>query len=268
MTAETQNERLIDAVKQSTKYRHVNAEFIGQIGMEQLSRHSKLKEAIKATKNKLHQTCGAYLAERIDYTRWVADLSAAQNDEVAFRALCIQMMKIHRSTLERVSILDQFYSEIFQGLPAVNSVIDIACGLNPLAIPWMKLGENPTYFALDVYDDLADFMNQFFKISGIRGVAQSKDVLTWLPTQHADLALLLKAIPCLEQIDPSAGGKLLETINATYIVVSFPIQTLTGRTIGMETFYEQHFCELVATQDWHIERLLFDTELVFLVNKG
>nr|AMP48521.1 FmrO [uncultured bacterium] len=268
MTIGAEIDHVIDSVKQSAKYRSVNSDLIRRIGTEQLTRHPKLKEAVKATKNKLHQVCGAYVAERMDYARWTGVLAAAKDDKEALRTACIQMMQTHRSTQERVPILDQFYSELFRRLPPIASIVDIACGLNPLAVPWMNLHEDARYLALDVYDDLADFTNTFFKVAGVNGVARSQDILQQAPTEHADLALVLKAIPCLEQLNSDAGSKLLDAIDADHMVVSYPIHTLTGRSIGMDAFYEQQFTNMVAGRGWTIERMRFDTELAFLVSKA
>jgi 16S rRNA (guanine(1405)-N(7))-methyltransferase len=49
------------------------------------------------------------------------------------------------------------------------------------------------------------------------------------PTQHADLALILKTLPCLEQLDKTAGQWLLEAVNVDYLLLSFPVYSLGGR---------------------------------------
>jgi len=50
------------------------------------------------------------------------------------------------------------------------------------------------------------------------------------PTQHADLALILKTLPCLEQLDKTAGQWLLEAVNVDYLLLSFPVYSLGGET--------------------------------------
>ena len=55
-----QIDRLIEAVLASSKYKSIDVDFIKYIGMQELSRHRNLKQAIKSTKNKLHQVGGAY----------------------------------------------------------------------------------------------------------------------------------------------------------------------------------------------------------------
>ncbi len=53
-----QLDQLIEAVQASSKYRSISSDFVSYIGTQELARRHNLKEAIKATKNKLHQVGG------------------------------------------------------------------------------------------------------------------------------------------------------------------------------------------------------------------
>jgi len=86
------------------------------------------------------------------------------------------------------------------------------------------------------------------------------------PTDPVDVALVLKAIPCLEQLDKHAGRILLDTIRARHVVVSFPTRTVGGRSIGMRSHYEAHFKELIAGRDVNVKRYEFENELVIVVS--
>src|SRR3954463_15579165 len=68
---------LIQAVQSSQKYVAINEAMIRSIGLRELAARRNLKEAIKATKNKLHQVAGAYLDARLPYDDWLALLEAA-----------------------------------------------------------------------------------------------------------------------------------------------------------------------------------------------
>jgi 16S rRNA (guanine(1405)-N(7))-methyltransferase len=261
-------DQLVEAILASRKYRHINQEFVKRLGSQELAKQSTLKEAIKATKNKLHQVGGAYLESGVRYTSWLRELQhAAQQDEEQLRNACMRIMAYHASTRERLPILEQFYTTLLADLPPVRTVIDIACGLNPLALPWMPLAEDVQYSAYDIYQDMADFLNKFFSIIHIRGCAETCDVMQSCPTQHVDLAFVLKTLPCLEQVDKSAGLRLLDTINADYLLVSFPVHSLGGRKKAMLVNYEMHFRELFTHKSWSIKRFEFASELVFLIAK-
>ena len=77
--------KLTEAILSASKYRHVSPELVRRIGKRELQARPKLKEAIKATKNKLHQVGAAYQVGQIDYARALADLQEVAEDEVALR---------------------------------------------------------------------------------------------------------------------------------------------------------------------------------------
>src|SRR6266540_3403360 len=71
---------LIASVRSSSKYAAISGAMIRSIGLRELAARRNLKEAIKATKNKLHQVAGAYLDARLPYDEWLALLAAAADD--------------------------------------------------------------------------------------------------------------------------------------------------------------------------------------------
>lgn len=262
-------DQLVENILASPKYKTVAPDFIQSIGAQELAKRRNLKEAVKTTKNKLHQVGGAYLKQSMDYFAWLAELrTAAQaEDRTDFLKVCARIMGYHTSTAERLPILAHFYTTILADLPPIKTVIDLACGLNPLAIPWMPLAANASYYAYDIYQDQIDFLNQFMAIAGVKGQAEARDIIHSCPTQPADLAFMLKAIPCLEQVDKRAGERILEAVKARHLLVSFPVHSLGGRHKGMAVNYEARFWELVGNKDWSIRRFEFATELVFLISR-
>jgi len=265
-----QVQQLVEAVLASSKYKCIDIGFIEFVGTQELSKHRNLKEAIKATKNKLHQVGGAYQTSTPRYSLWLDELKFAKRsgDEKHFRETCQWIMQHHASTRERLPFLEQFYSTIIAHLPSINSVIDVASGLHPLAIPWMLLHEDVQYFAYDIYEDMIDFLNESLALMPVKGSAEVRDVIHSCPTQKVDVAFILKAIPCLEQVDRSAGLRILEAINADHLVVSFPAHSLGGKHKGMMPNYESRFYKLVAHKSWSIQRFEFPGELAFLVSKS
>jgi 16S rRNA (guanine(1405)-N(7))-methyltransferase len=257
---------VIEAVLESAKYRSIAPEFVRKIAAEELRKFPKPKEAVKATKNKLHQIAGAYLTAPPNYASWLERLSAASEGDKR-REVCRALMQTHASTRERLTILDDFYRVTFAEIAPVRSVLDLACGLNPLAIPFMPLADNATYYACDLYTDQAEFFNRAFPLLGMSGEAWALDITQTIPQQHVDLALIIKAIPCLQQIDKGIGLRLLESVQADHILVSYPAQSLGGKEKGMRANYEAQFNELVAGKGWTIRRYDFSTELAFLISR-
>jgi 16S rRNA (guanine(1405)-N(7))-methyltransferase len=247
------------------------------VGARALAVRPRLKEAVKGTKNKLHQVGGAYFETAIDYEQALADLETATSTSSAQAASTSsvqatslpdtlrQIMALHSSTRERLPILDQFYTTVLAGLPPIYSLHDLACGLNPLARPWLPLPETAVYHASDIYADMVEFLNRMMVHLGWPGQASVRDLLTDPPTEPVDLALLLKAVPCLDRLDREVVPRLLDSLPAKYWLISFPVHSLGGRSKGMVETYEGRFVELMNGRTWTYQRLHFETELAFLV---
>lgn len=259
---------LVAAVRASRNYRRVTEQLVREIGARELQKGRSVRDAVKATKNKLHQVGGAYLPAAMRYDEWLAGLRAAAGDADRLREQCRAVMSHHASTRERLPILDQFYATMLAPLAPVTSVLDLACGLNPLAIPWMPLAPGARYHAYDIYEDMMAFLAAFFPLAGVQGVARACDVIHAPPQQRAQVALLLKALPCLDQAEPSAGLRLLDAVAAEHVVVSFPVASLGGRDKNMVRNYERSFREAVQARPWAVERFEFATELAFLIHKS
>ncbi len=258
-------EKLVTAVLAAPKYRHVSPDLVRRVGARELAVRRNVKEAVKATKNKLHQVGGAYFTGKIDYARALAELQAAAGDEATFRAACRQVMALHASTRERLPILEQFYATTLANLPPVRTVMDVACGLNALAWPWMPFGRKTQYIGYDIYGDIVGFVGQFLALVGVTGETAVRDVISSPPDRPVDLVLLLKLLPVLAQVEETAVPRLLDALQARYLLISFPAASLGGRKKGMVANYEAQFHVWADGRDWQVQRFAFETELAFLV---
>jgi len=99
-------------------------------------------------------------------------------------------------------------------------------------------------------------------------LAIQQDVAGQPPTKKADIAFILKTLPVLEMVDKTAVTRLLDNIQADYLLISFPTRSLGGRGKGMVQNYERLFAGWAAGRGWHSQRYLFDGELAFLVETG
>jgi 16S rRNA (guanine(1405)-N(7))-methyltransferase len=257
---------LVAAVLESAKNRHVASDVIRRFGEMELERQASVKGAVKETKNRLHQAGGAYLERAPNYGRWRAELAAAA-DAAAIRDLSLIWMQSHSSTRERLPILEDFYSTTLHHVGRIESVIDIACGLNPLAIGWMGLSSGTKYYAYDMYGDMTGFLSEYLRKIGVDGAANSCDCAASAPKQKADLAFILKFLPVLEQIEKGSTLDWLKHIDAGALLVSFPTRSLGGKGKGMAQNYEARFMETISGENWHVEKFVFENELCFLVKR-
>jgi 16S rRNA (guanine(1405)-N(7))-methyltransferase len=273
MDADIRLHRLVEAVAASSNYHDIAEELILEVGSRELAKHARLQTAIKATKTKLHQVAGVYLSGREPYAAWLSELQAAyaSGEMEIVKSASLPIMRHHSSTRERLPILGEFFTRTLADLAPIRSCLDVACGLNPLAVPWMPLAPLAEYFAFDVVTNMTGFLADVFAIpqvaARVHGSVKTCDVISSPPSQAADVALLLKTIPCLEQVDKEAGRRLLHSLNARHLLISFPRRSLGGKKKGMETHYAARLAEITAETSWSITRFDFVSELAFLVAK-
>ncbi len=262
-------DEFVRQVQSSDKYRRIAPEVIRSLLLKEMQKGKNGKEIIKSTRNKLHQIGSAYQEKPISYNALLEELQSlpSELEDPVVKAYILKALGSHASTRERLPILPRFFKETLQEISSLHSILDVACGLNPMAIPWMPLPTRFTYTACDIYEDMTGFLNDFFTYFNIDGKAQTCDLTQNLPSGSYDLALVLKTIPCLEQVDKEAGYRLLNQLNAAALLISFPARSLGGKSKGMVQNYERHFLDLTAGQSWKITRFEFPGELAFLVQK-
>ncbi len=269
MTDNPQISQLIAEVQAGRKYANISSDLIRRLAEASLQKGLKGKSAVKDVRNKLHQVGGAYFKHSPDYVNAIAALEVLPGDIQAesVRQFCRTQMNLHASTAERLPALEDFFQTCLDSIAPVTSILDLACGLTPLSIPWMPLGEHITYHACDIYADMLNFIQTFFNHCQVDGQTFVCDLIGKPPVQKAQVAFLLKTIPCLEQVDKQIGLPLLDSIQADHILVSFPAASLGGRRKGMPAYYRDHFLSLIEGKSWSVTEFSFDSELAFLVTK-
>lgn len=267
--SDEQLEILVDRVRANPKYQSISQDLIRRLAEDALQRGLSGKSAVKAVRNKLHQVGGAYFKKDISYDQFKKELTNLPGDlqSEQVKSFCTQVMQTHASTAERLPILDEFFHTCLEPIAPVSSIVDLACGMNPFAIPWMPLAQRFAYNACDIYLDMLGLVQVFFNQNGINGQIGPCDLVDKLPKTDVQVAFLLKSIPCLEQVDKEIGVRLLNAIKAQHILVSFPVRSLGGQKKGMFDFYREHFYEIIGQNNWLVREFSFTTELAFLVTK-
>ena len=267
MAKEIDVEAVITAVKQSRKYGGTSEETIRELAEEAARQHKKSKAAIKAVRTQLHSIMAPYLGDP-DYALETArlDEAFAAGDAAQIEAICRDALYAHLSTRERLPVLTEFYEQIFAVTGSPRSVMDIACGLNPLALRWMGLELPLDFYAYDIHEPRIAFINHYFQLEGLPPLAQVQDVALEPPQERVDVALFLKEMPRFERNYHGRGRPLLEAIRADFLVVSYPsVSTHGGRNLTNR--YREFMYQLIAGHDWPVTELLFEGELVFVLDK-
>ncbi len=259
-------EAIVSIIARSKKYHAICEDTIRRLAERELARHGNLRLATKATKRRLHQVYGAFEHDFDDDVLYRRLESAYKTgSEAEIKAACRYALGLHSSTRERLPILDRFFSATFEVTGQPSSMLDVGCGLNPLALPWMGLIAGARYVALDIDANRVRFLNRYLCLAGFEPLARCQDVLSHPPHDQADVALLLKMGPTLERQEQGATLRLVEQLQTRFVVVSFAVQSLGGREKGMREHYEQQFLDLVRDQPWGVQKRVHDTEMVLIL---
>lgn len=254
MTAE-----IVERVLGSSRYRTVDPALVARVAAEELPKAHNTDDAVKRVKRRLHQAVGAFRTRVAATPRWPI------GDPAALRAACLDAMRAHASTRERLGSLERFYPNIWErtGVPA--AVLDLGCGLNPLALPWMGIGP-AAYHAVEVDAGTLETVRGFLHAIGQPHRVEARDLVAEPSTEPADVALLLKLVTTLDRQDPDGATRVLRGLRAPHAVVSFAARSLGGRG-GRERTYRDRM-ERLAVESGRVREMAESSvpnELVFVL---
>ena len=225
------------------------------------------RDVEKVVRQKLHNIIAPYL-ETLDYADARAELnSIGPWDKEAIEKFCLKVLEKHASTRERLPIMADFYNRIFETTGIPNSILDLACGLNPFALPIMNLPVSTSYYAYDLHQPRIQLINDLFLLLGRPPLAEKRDILVDPPKEKADIAFFFKEAHRFEQRQHGCNRAFWESLNVRYLLVSLPSANLTGsRSMinGQRILVERTLKGL----PWTVQELVFETEIVFCIDKG
>lgn len=259
---------IVQNIIQSKKYKSIYKKTIEHNVKICLEKYGK-KQAEERARKILHQIWSAYYEKKPDfkhlYESLIQKFDIENKTELEIKEKLTNILSLQSSTYERISILDDFYKEIFSITEKPSSIIDHACGLNPLTYLWMKLNDDVKYQAYDIDNDLIWFLNSIFKFFELNNIeAKLGDVLVD-DFDYADTVFMLKLLPILEQQKKGSSLSVMKRQKCKYLIVSFPIKSLSGNEKGMIQFYSNWFKKTIENEKWKFKEILFDTELVFVI---
>jgi len=241
-------EPIVDRVLRSARYRDVDRALLDRLAAEELPKSRNADDAVKRVKRRLHQAVGAYrgasAADPLAGVRaaWAGDLA-----DPAFRTACLEVMRGHASTNERLPYLEDFFAPIWEltdGPP--GTLLDLGCGLGPLALPWMALPRTSTYHACEVDRRSLQVAGEFLELVEQPNEVHARDVVNGPPPVRTDVVLMLKLVPLLDHQDSAAAARVLRAVETRHAVVSFPSRSLGGGRRGMAATYRGRLDDLVA----------------------
>lgn len=256
---------IVERVLRSSRYRDVDRSMLTRLADEELPRSRNADDAVKRVKRRLHQAVGAFRgASGSDAlaAAWTGNLT-----DTTFRAACADVLRTHASTRERIPHLDAFYAGIWAITGVPDRLLDLGCGLNPLALAWMGLPADAVYLASDVDRRPLERVASFLDLVGQPHVVETRDVVAGPPPEQAEVALLLKLVTTLDRQDAEAATRLVRSLRARHAVVSLPKGSLGGRGKGMERTYRSRVERLIvdAGRVGAVAEVSVPNELVFVL---
>jgi 16S rRNA (guanine(1405)-N(7))-methyltransferase len=215
-------------IRSSAKYRSLDEGLILRVTTEAAQRFRDRNQAAKYARRKLHQAFGAFLngSPAREVTGMVAAVRSGRTD---LRAAALPAMRAHASSAERALWLAPFYDQVAGWCGTPGSVVDLACGLNPLAIPWMRLSPGASYWACEIDAELVAALAGLDEIMPVRLTAATCDLVASPPALRADVALMLKTVTTIDRQSAGAAGRVLSVLDCRHVILSLPRRSLSGR---------------------------------------
>jgi 16S rRNA (guanine(1405)-N(7))-methyltransferase len=207
--------------------------------------------------------------EDINYaveTKSIIDLHAQMPSSETLKTWCRDRMRLHASSRERLPYLDIFYQKIITRIGIPGSILDLACALDPLGLPWMDLPPTTSFFAYDIHQPRLDFLQTFFQCFYPNASAIQQDILIHIPVQKADCAFFFKEAHRLEKRRPGSNRELFAGLNAKWLVVSLPSRDLAGHH-SLETYHTNLVQKAIEGQPWQLTTDVAGDELIFFIHK-
>lgn len=262
-----QKEKIIKSILETKKYSSVDKETISIIYdlLEKKYSPKKLEDEIK---RQLHQIWGAYWDGIPNYNKILEYIKEnTRNGNINPREIIKPILSLHSSTKERIEDLDNFFLKIFEVTGIPNTIIDYACGLNPLTIFWMGLKNDSIYKAYDIDVKEVEFINKVFNLILPECMTEVRvgNLLSFNEFENADVVFLFKTLQVLEQQRKGSALEVLKKINAKFITVSFPTKSIGGKNKRMKDFYSDWFKGLIEGEFEIVKEISFTNEMVFIV---
>lgn len=261
---------LIQAVETSRKYRDLD---IPITTLQDIliceSQHSNTRKELEANFRKsLHNIMAPYL-EDINYpaeTAGISEFHAQNPSPEMLKTWCMDRMRLHASSRERLPNIDVFFEKIFARIGTPESILDLACALDPLCLPWMNLPPTTSFFAYDIHQPRLNFLQIFFQHFYPQAQAIHQDVLTNIPFQEADCAFFFKEAHRLEKRRPGSNRELFAGLNVKWLVVSLPSRDLAGHH-SLEAYHTSLIQKAIEGQPWRLNTDIVGDELIFFIQK-
>jgi 16S rRNA (guanine(1405)-N(7))-methyltransferase len=194
------------------------------------------------------------------------DTAFASGDQGVVHQTLTRILGAHASTRERLPHLQEFYAAIFAHTGQPDAILDLACGLNPLAFPWMGLPATTRYHAYDIHAPRVALINHYFGLQGLRPLAAVQDVILTPPQVEAPVAFFFKEAHRFEQRQRGVNRAFWMALQVRWLIVSLPAASLTGRHDKTDQ-HRRLVYNTIAGLPWQVTEEQVGQEMVFIIER-
>jgi len=239
--------KLIEKVKQKGVLRSIPDKFVREEIEIYLKKDPKAneKKVFKGVRKRMHETYGAFQTRRKKKRNLYLEEYKIAREENEGKIKNSEDMKIIRRRILRTNLstrerLDSDYGYVYNAVAKIinmkiNSLMDLGCGINPVALCPFTFRKIKTY-AYDIDTNDIAFLNKYFKVAGLKyGVAKIlslHDLNKVRKLPEVDVCLLLKIIDPLERRGHKFSEELIKAIKCKYLVVSFATKTISRKQMN------------------------------------
>ena len=259
---------ITERIKKMSKYKDVGIpiETIQSLVEQSCPVSKNFADLEKRVREKIHNITALYLGD-IDYKKAIDEFRQIKNNKDTLKEFSQQKLAFHASTKERGHDLTGLYQQLFSRIGNCKRIADLACGIHPLGLPYMGLPSDTGYYAYDLNKARVDFLNIFITEQGYNGGCFHQDILIHPPSIHFDVAFFFKEAHRFEKRQPGIMRAFLDSISASKIVVSLPLQSL-GTSSGLSPKYEKTLYEYATEHKWTFDSFTHGNEVFYIIDKG
>jgi 16S rRNA (guanine(1405)-N(7))-methyltransferase len=246
-------DKILKKIKKHKKYHSISDEVVVDEIKNYLKSNPTVttidKQLIKDIRKELHLSYASFQTKKKSQRKkYLLQLREKLDDELTKKLLLITL-----PTKERLKDYKKLYKEIFKITKIPETLVDLACGLNPVSYPYMNI-DKLKYYAYDIDEEDIGFLNDYFDVMkkhGLKGKAKilnlkNKQKILKLPS--SDIIFLFKILDILDRKDHKTSEQLIiQLIKKTnFIIASFATKTLTRKKMN---FPKRKWFELMLTRN-------------------
>ncbi len=227
------------------------------------------KNIIKETRKELRRVYGEFQIKSAIKKRekYINEIILSLNKKDFNLEAHENILKTHRSTRERL----QIYKDIYSKLPKFSSLQDLACGLNPFSLIFLK-NKDITYHTYDLECQELSLVKRYFKavkinFNNFNFEVKPINLLDETPKTKTDIAFIFKFFDILEtKGDYKIAERILSETNSKKIIVSFSTKTLSGKSMNHPN--RKWFELMLKRLNLEFKILKYENEIFYFVNKA